>query len=98
MVDHSGGISFAGTSYRVGNGHRREQVEVRVVGDTVQISQHGKLIRTHAVRHDRSKEHGAFATPGGRPRRTNAALPRHRLPDSERVAEVPEPICKAGGG
>jgi hypothetical protein len=40
-VDSSGGISFAGVSFRVGNRHRREQVEVRVVGDTVEISQNG---------------------------------------------------------
>jgi hypothetical protein len=46
---------------------------VTVVGDSVQISFEGKLIRTHAVRHDRTKEHGAFANPGGRARRINAA-------------------------
>ncbi len=30
---------------------------------SVQISAKGKVIRVHAIRHDRSKEHGAFATP-----------------------------------
>lgn len=72
-VDSSGGVSFAGVSYRVGNGHRREQVEVRVVGDTVEISQKGKLLRVHPVKHDPIKAHGAFANPGGKPDRINAA-------------------------
>ena len=34
-------VSFAGTSYRVGNTYRRRQVQVAVVGDTVQISFEG---------------------------------------------------------
>jgi transposase InsO family protein len=72
-VDSSGNVSFAGANYRAGNAYRRRQVEVSVVRDTVQISLNGKVIRTHRVRHDRSKEHGAFANPGGRPRRINAA-------------------------
>jgi hypothetical protein len=72
-VDSSGGISFAGVSYRVGNSHRREQVEVRVVGDTVEISQDGKLLRVHPAKHDPIKAHGAFANPGGKPDRINAA-------------------------
>jgi len=72
-VDGSGSIAFAGASYRVGNAHKRTQVEVSVVGDSVQIAAAGRLVRTHPIRHDRSKEHGAFANPGGRPRRINAA-------------------------
>jgi len=72
-VDSSGNISFAAATYRVGNAHRREQVEVRVVGDTVEISQNGKLLRVHAVKHDPIKAHGAFANPGGKPDRINAA-------------------------
>jgi Integrase core domain len=72
-VDGSGSVSFAGWSYRVGNAYRGRQVEVSIVGDSVQISFEGRLVKTHPVRHDRSKEHGAFANPGGRPRRTNAA-------------------------
>jgi transposase InsO family protein len=35
-VDLSGHVSFAGANYRVGNAYRRQQVEVRVVGDTVE--------------------------------------------------------------
>jgi transposase InsO family protein len=72
-VDSSGSISFAGASYRAGNAYRRNQVEVSIVGDSVQISFEGQLVRTHAIRHDPTKEHGAFANPGGRPRRINAA-------------------------
>ena len=72
-VDGSGSVCFAGISYRAGNAYRHEQVQVSVAGDSVQISFEGTLIRTHAVRHDRTKEHGAFANPGGRARRINAA-------------------------
>jgi transposase InsO family protein len=72
-VDSSGNVSFAGTNYRVGNTYRRRQVQVAVVGDTVEISLGNELIRSHAVRHDRTREHGALANPGGRPHRINAA-------------------------
>jgi hypothetical protein len=69
-VDSSASVSFAGTSYRVGNRHLGQVVGVRLVGDTVQITQDGALLRTHRARHDKSKEFGAFANPGGRPRRS----------------------------
>lgn len=72
-VDSSGAVSFAGTSYRVGNAYKRRQVQVAVVGDSVQISLDGRVLRTHKAVHDPAKEHGAFATPAGRPRRSNAA-------------------------
>jgi transposase InsO family protein len=72
-VDGSGSISFAGTSYRVGRAHRRRQVQLAIVGDVVEISSGGEVIRSHPIRHDRSREHGAFANPGGRPHRINAA-------------------------
>jgi len=72
-VGHNGEVSFAGADYRVGNAYRGRQVEVTLVGDTVQIWGDGKLLRTHRAKHDRRKEHGAFANPGGRPDRTNAA-------------------------
>ena len=72
-VDSSGNVCFAGTSYRVGSKYRRRQVQVAVVGDTVEISVGEELIRSHAVRHDRTREHGALANPGGRPHRINAA-------------------------
>ncbi len=68
-VDPSGSVSFAGTSYRVGNRHVGHIVGVRLVADTVQITQDGFLLRTHRARHDKSKEFGALSNPGGRPRR-----------------------------
>ena len=72
-VDSSGNVSFAGAAYRVGNNFRRRQVQVAVVGDSVEISIGTQLIRTHTAHHDRTREHGALANPGGRPHRTNAA-------------------------
>jgi hypothetical protein len=72
-VDSSGNVSFAGTNYRVGNTFRRRQVQVAVVAGTVEISIGEELIRVHPIRHDRTREHGALANPGGRPRRINAA-------------------------
>jgi hypothetical protein len=68
-VDPSGSVSFAGTSYRVGNKYLGQIVGVRLVADTVQITQDGHLLRTHRARHDKSKEFGALANPTGRPRR-----------------------------
>jgi transposase InsO family protein len=72
-VDSSGNVCFAGANYRVGNAYRRRQVQVAVVGDTVEISVGERLIRSHKVKHDRTREHGALANPGGRPHRINAA-------------------------
>ena len=72
-VDSSGNVCFAGANYRAGNAYRRRQVQVAVVGDDVEISVGEQLIRRHPVKHDRTREHGALANPGGRPRRTNAA-------------------------
>jgi transposase InsO family protein len=68
IVDRHGAVSFAGTSYRVGNRHRGQTVGVRLVGDTVQIALDGALLRTH---HDRSKEFGALAQPNGKPRKVH---------------------------
>jgi hypothetical protein len=68
-VDSSGSVSFAGTSYRVGNRYLGQVVGVRLVADTVQITQDGLLLRTHRARHDPSKEFGALSNPNGRPRR-----------------------------
>lgn len=72
-VDGGGNVSFAGTSYRVGNRFRRRQVQVAIVDGTIEISIGEELIRAHPIRHDRTREHGALANPGGRPRRSNAA-------------------------
>ena len=72
-VDSSGNVCFAGANYRAGSKYRRRQVQVAVVGDTVEIAIGTELIRTHPIKHDRTREHGALANPGGRPRRINAA-------------------------
>jgi transposase InsO family protein len=72
-VDSSGNVCFAGSNYRVGSKYRRRQVQVAVIGDTVEISVGNELIRSHKVKHDRTREHGALANPGGRPHRINAA-------------------------
>jgi transposase InsO family protein len=69
-VDPSGSVSFAGTSYRVGNRYKGQVVGVRIVADTVQITENGALVRTHKARHDKSKEFGALSKPNGKPRRT----------------------------
>jgi len=72
MADHSGTVSFAGASYRAGRAWARSSVEVAIVGGSVQLAVDGKVIRVHAIRHDRTKEHGAYATPRGRPRTRTA--------------------------
>jgi hypothetical protein len=69
IVGNHGSISFAGTGYRVGNPHRGQTVGICLVGDTVQISIDGTLLRTHRSRHDKTKEFGALAQPHGKPRR-----------------------------
>jgi transposase InsO family protein len=73
MVSSNGSVSFAGMDYRVGNAHRGEQVEVRLVGEAVEISKDGELLKSWPARHDRFKEHGAYSTPSGRPARSNAS-------------------------
>ena len=92
-VDPCGAVSFAGTNYRVGNAHRGQQVEVRLVGETVEISKHGELLKSWPARHDRFKEHGALSTPTGRPRRSNAS----RFSGEDPVTQLPEPLRNTGG-
>ena len=90
MVDQRGSLSFAGAIYRVGNRFCGQQVEVRLVGDAVEISLAGELIRSHVAKHDPVKEHGAFATPGGRPRKL-------RVSQTTGVTELLKPLCLTGG-
>ena len=92
-VGSNGGVSFAGTSYRVGNAHRGSQVEVRLVGDRVEISRDGELVRSWPARHDRFREHGAFSTPAGRPERSNASP----FSPQNDVTQLPEPMRNTGG-
>jgi hypothetical protein len=70
LADATGVVSFAGTPYRVGRSWARQSIDVTIVAGSVQLSQGGKVIRVHPIRHDRSRELGAFANPKGRPRRT----------------------------
>jgi transposase InsO family protein len=72
-VDSAGSICFAAASYPVGSAYRRKQVQVAVVDDQVQIAFEGELIRTHPIRHDPTRQHGALANPAGRANRINAA-------------------------
>jgi transposase InsO family protein len=69
IADPGGTVSFAGAGYDAGWAYRRQQVQVTLVGDTVQLAVAGRVIKVHQIRHDRAKEHGALATPNGRPRR-----------------------------
>jgi hypothetical protein len=48
-------------------------VNVAVVAGSVQISEGTKVIRVSAIRHDRAKEHGAYARPQGRPGKSKVA-------------------------
>ena len=84
MVDSSGYVSLAGTMYRVGRAWRGKEVEVSVVAGSVQVACHGTIVRTHPIRHDRAKEHGAFATPHDRPRKS-----RQNAPDRAGVKATP---------
>jgi hypothetical protein len=72
-VDSGGSISFAGAAYSVGRSWGGTSVEVAIVARSVQISAAGKVVRVHQIRHDRSKEHGAFSMPNGKPLRNKTA-------------------------
>jgi transposase InsO family protein len=84
LFDSNGDVSFAGTMYRAGRPWRGKQVEVSIVAGSVQLTHQGEIVRTHAIRHDRAKEHGAYATPHGRPRK-----PRQDAPDRAGVKARP---------
>ena len=92
VADGNGSISFAGTMYRAGRMWARRPITVNLLAGSVQLSVDGKVVRVHAARHDPNKEHGAFATPKGRPRRPQTAS------SVRGVKQVPEPNCKAGTG
>lgn len=72
MADVNGSIYFAGAMYRAGRTWARQPITVTLVSGSVQLSVDAKIVRVHAARHDPAKEHGAFATPNGRPRRPKA--------------------------
>jgi Integrase core domain len=73
LADATGVVSFAGTPYACGRMWARQAIDGPLVAASVQLSRDGKLIRVHPIRHDRSRELGAFANPKGRPRRKNSA-------------------------
>lgn len=74
LADGSGVISFAGTPYACGRRWARTAIDVTIVAGSVQLSKDGMVIKVHPIRHDRSRELGAFANPKGRPRRKNSAI------------------------
>jgi len=73
LVDGGGSVSFAGAAYKAGRAFARRSVEVGVIDGQVVIRADGETVRTHAIRHDRDKEHGALANPNGRPRKPTTA-------------------------
>ncbi len=73
LANGIGTVTFAGTTYTAGRRWARTPLDVTIVAGSVQLSKDGKVIRIHPIRHDRSRELGAFANPKGRPRRKNSA-------------------------
>ena len=94
LADGGGMVSFAGTGYQAGRRWAHTAIEVSIVAASVQLSKDGKVIRIHPIRHDRSREHGAFANPRGRPRRKNSAIGNI----AGTVAQEPEPNRRPGTG
>jgi len=90
LANADGTITFAGTTYRAGRQWARAFIDVTIVAGSVQLSRDGKILRVHPIRHDRSRELGAFANPRGRARRKNSAIGY--------VAQVPELICRPRTG
>ncbi len=89
LANHDGQLTFAGTAYRAGRMcphlHRRHHRH-----RSVQLSKDGEIIRVHPIRHDRSRELGAFANPQGRARRKHSAICY--------ASQLPEPECRPGTG
>jgi transposase InsO family protein len=73
LANNTGVITFADKTYAAGRRWAHASIDVTIVAGSVQLSKDGKVIRIHPIRHDRSKELGAFANPKGRPRRKNSA-------------------------
>jgi hypothetical protein len=92
VADANGAVSFAGVMYRAGRAWARRSIEVSLVAGSVQLACDGQVIRVHAARHDPAKEHGAFATPNGRPRKPKPT------PEADHVADLPNSIRRTGTG
>jgi len=73
LANNTGVITFADKTYAAGRRWAHTPIDVTIVAGSVQLPKDGKVIRIHPIRHDRSKELGAFASPKGRPRRKNSA-------------------------
>jgi transposase InsO family protein len=73
LANNTGVITFADKTYAAGRRWAHASIDVTIVAGSVQLSKDGHVIRVHPIRHDRSKELGAFANPKGRPRRKNSA-------------------------
>jgi hypothetical protein len=90
LANHDGTVTFAVTTYRAGRMWARTFIDVTIVAGSVQLSKDGQVLRVHPIRHDRSRELGAFANPKGRARRKNSAIGY--------VAQEPEPERRPGTG
>jgi hypothetical protein len=76
----------------VGDKFRRRQLQVAVVGDTVETSVGEDLVRSPPVRHDRTRGTTHSPTPAADP---HASTP----PDAHHgVAHLPAPTCRTGTG
>ena len=96
-VDSGGGVSFAGFNYKVGKRHARRQVQVAIVGDTVEISAGGEILRVHPIKHDRSREHGAFANAGDHLAPIVDEGAARRIEVGERTVAVDADVAMADG-
>ena len=96
LADSGGVVSFTGTPYACGRRWARTPIDVSIVAGSVQLSKDGKVIRVHPIRHDRSRELGAFANPKGTAPPQELRHRQHRLTimspgyRNSFVAQVPE--------
>jgi transposase InsO family protein len=84
IADNNGAVSFAGTLYRAGRAWRGQSLQVCIVAGSVELTHDGTLVKVHPIRHDRTKEHAAFASPNGHPRKH-----RQDAPDGAGVKATP---------
>ncbi len=106
IADNNGAVSFAGTLYRAGRAWRGQQLQVSIAAGSVQLTHDGTLVKVHAIRHDRAKEHAAFASPNGHPRKHRQdapdgvgvkATPLRGRPEGRALTPTPEPGAAGNG-
>jgi hypothetical protein len=76
-----------------------QRLQVSIVAGSVQLTHDGTLVKVHPIRHDRAKEHAAFASPNGHPRRHKdasggagvKATPLRGRPDGRALTPTPGP-------